>query len=137
MGQGDAEGKACGPSAGRKVGQAPDWSEYWAFARIRLGLTKREFFGLTPRLFAALRKEWMAQRRETLTMASLIRMDLINYSFCHPEKRVELEDLLPGDGPGRAEDGPRLTKKRRREIADAWRRFFKSGIAAQKTAQDK
>jgi hypothetical protein len=43
-----------------------------------------------------MRKEWSEHQRLLRREIALLRCDLINHSICHPEKRVELNDLLPG-----------------------------------------
>lgn len=102
------------------------WAEHYAFARIRMGLSKDEFFLLTPRLFADLRKQFLAARREVHTMLSILRMDVINFSAARPRERITLDDLLPPDPEARAPvmRRPRLTVKRRAAIADGIRNLF-------------
>lgn len=116
-------GKASGPSAGREVARPPDWTEYLAFAEIRLGIPAERFFRLTPRLFDALRHQWEVQQRETFAMFASLRMELINRSFRHAEEPVQLSQLLP-DAKSAVALPQRLTKKRRAEIADSFRRVM-------------
>lgn len=92
-----------------------------------MGLSKEEFFTLTPRLFADLRRQYLRREREVHTMLALLRLDVINFSQRAPKERVRLEDLLPAD-PENEEatpvKRPRLTAKRRAVIADGIRRLF-------------
>jgi hypothetical protein len=88
-------------------------------------LTKDEFFGVTPRLFTALRKQFMAERREAHIMLSLLRMDVINFSAIRPRERITLDDLLPPEETAAPPaQRPRLTARRRAAIADGIRRMF-------------
>jgi hypothetical protein len=90
-----------------------------------MGLSKEEFFSLTPRLFAELRKQYRVARREVHTMLSILRMDIINFSAARPKERITLDDLLPPEDNERAlVKRPRLTAKRRAWIADGIRRMF-------------
>lgn len=98
---------------------------------MNLQFSKREFFELTPRLFAqmcdAWREEQKAARRVQRTLFALLRADVINSAFNRPKRRILPTDLLPKEdlelvkiaGPRR-----RLTEKRRREIADGFRKMF-------------
>jgi hypothetical protein len=101
----------------------------WAFARIRMGLSKGEFFSLTPRAFFKMLEVWRESQRDTHRMIALLRVDLINHSFYRPTKPLELADLMPSAArPGAAGAGTprrrRLTKKFRGEIADRMRQIF-------------
>jgi hypothetical protein len=87
---------------------------------MRMGLTKEEFFALTPRLFSELRKQYLAREREQHTMLALLRLDVINFSYRAPRDRITLDDLLPPEPVKR----PRLTAKRQQQIADGVRRLF-------------
>jgi hypothetical protein len=91
-----------------------------------MGLSKDEFFALTPRLFAALRKQFIAARRESHIMLSLLRMDVINFSAARPRERITLDDLLPPeeDAAAPVAKRPRLTPKHRARIADSIRQMF-------------
>jgi hypothetical protein len=101
------------------------WADHWAFARVRLGLSKEEFFSLTPRLFAMLCKQYAAVRRETHTLVALLRTDIINFSQIHPRERILLDDLLPPENDDRPSTLPRrLSAKRRQRIADGIRAMF-------------
>lgn len=91
---------------------------------MRMGLTKEEFFALTPRLFHELRAQYRKRERDVHTMVSLLRLDVINFSYRAPRERITLDDLLP---PPEAEEPvkrPRLTVKRRAAIAEGFRRLF-------------
>jgi hypothetical protein len=103
----------------------------WAFARIRMGLSKGEFFSLTPRAFFKMLEVWRESQRDTHRMIALLRVDLINHSFYRPTKPLELADLMPAARPGASGSGRgtgprrrRLTKKFRGEIADRMRQIF-------------
>jgi hypothetical protein len=69
---------------------------------------------------------WLEQRHESLTVAALLRRDVINYSFCRPKEPVKLDDLLPPLPKRRRSSGARgrLGRKQREEIAHGFRRFF-------------
>jgi hypothetical protein len=105
----------------------PTWLDLWAFARVRIGLGKAEFFSLTPRSFARMHEVWLERERDTHRMFALLRVDLINHSFYRPTKPLELADLMPAR-PGAAGSGRprrrRLTKKFRGQIADRMRQIF-------------
>jgi hypothetical protein len=116
-------GEDCRPSAARRVGRAASWKEYWVFARVRMGMSKREFFTLMPQEFVDFRKEWLAVRRETQTMLALLRTDVINFSMSPPKRRVRVEDLLPSE-PGKQEPIRRLSPKRRQAVANRIRSVF-------------
>jgi hypothetical protein len=90
---------------------------------MRMGLSKEEFFALTPRLFDELRKQYLKRERETHTMLSLLRLDVINFSYRAPKDRITLDDLLPPE-VSEPVKRPRLTAKRRQAIADGFRRLF-------------
>lgn len=101
---------------------------------MRMGLGKEEFFALTPRLFADLRKQFQKRERETHIMLSLVRMDLINFSAARPKERVTLDDLLPPEHDDQARvKRPRLTAKRRQRIADGFRAMFARCIVEKKS----
>ena len=94
------------------------------FARIRLGMSKREFFSLMPQEFADFRKEWLAGRREAQTMLALLRTDIINFSMNRPKRLVRVEDLLPPE-PGERRAAPRrMSPKRRQAVANRIRSVF-------------
>jgi hypothetical protein len=100
-----------------------------------MGLSKDEFFALTPRLFAALRKQFLSERREAHIMLSLLRMDVINFAAARPRERITLEDLLPPEEDARATPvarRPRLTPKRRSIIADGIRQLFAHCVVEKK-----
>jgi hypothetical protein len=106
---------------------APTWLDLWAFARVRIGLSKAEFFSLTPRAFFKMHEVWLESQRDTHRMIALLRVDLINHSFYRPTRPLELADLMPAARPGAAGSAPRrrrLTKKFRGEIADRMRQIF-------------
>jgi hypothetical protein len=108
---------------------APAWLDMWAFARVRMGLSKREFFAMTPREFFKMHEVWRERERDTHRMFALLRVDLINHSFYRPTKPLELADLMPAARPGAGSgQAPprrrRLTKKFRGEIADRMRQIF-------------
>jgi hypothetical protein len=117
-----------GPSAARRVGRAPSWNEYWAFARLRLGLTKAEFFALTPCLFVELRDSYFAERHELRTMIGELRKDVINFSLCHPESPVTLDGLVPplmkDTPPAAAPQFGHMSKCRRELVAGKMRAWF-------------
>lgn len=105
--------------------------DLFTFARVRLRLSKREFYGLTPRLFFKLHAAYLDERREMHRLAALIRVDMINHSVRAPRKPIELEDLMPAPAgmptarPAARSGRPRrLNKKLRQEIADSVRRMF-------------
>ena len=116
-------------SPGEKL-EAPSWAEYWAFARVRLGMRKAEFFRLTPRLFAELVKVECDRQRELRIPTAVLRRDLINFSFCRPKKEVSLEDLLPGEDWTVSSGVPtgkrrRMTAKRRAALAETLHTVFR------------
>jgi hypothetical protein len=91
---------------------------------MRMGLSKEEFFSLTPRLFTELARQYRRGQRETHTMLALLRLDVINFSYRAPKDRITLDDLLPADLDEMPVKRPRLTQKRRQQIADGFRRLF-------------
>lgn len=93
---------------------------------MRLGLTKREFYALTPVLFCALRKQWVEVEREQRVLFALVRRDLINYSMGRPKRLVTLQDLVPDLEGSIADPSPRkrMTKKRRDRVAATLREVF-------------
>jgi len=100
----------------------------WAFARIRLGLSKDEFFSLTPSMFWKMQESWKKGQRDQLRLVSLLRMDVINCSMRAPKEPIQLRDLLQDeDGLSRSTvsgiERPKMTRKVRTEIANGWRRF--------------
>lgn len=97
-----------------------------------MGLSKDEFFALTPRLFAALRKQFLAARREAHLMLSLLRMDVINFSAARPRERITLDDLLPPEEDAPRPRRPRLTARRRAAIADGIRNLFAHCVVEKK-----
>jgi len=124
MAGGHAGGETRRPSAAREIARDPSWSDYLVFARLRLGISDEEFYRLSPRQFAALWGGWERKEREDLRRIALLRMDLINFSFCRPKKPITLGDLLPGEIDA-AEAEPvrrhRMTRKLRQEIANSFR----------------
>jgi hypothetical protein len=103
-----------------------------------MGLTKDEFFSLTPRLFSAFRKQFLTARREVHVMLSILRADIINFSAARPRERITLDDLLPPDPEDRAPAPrrPRLTSQRRAVIAEGIRHLFPSVIVKQPETKD-
>jgi hypothetical protein len=92
---------------------------------MRMGLSKDEFFSLTPRLFRELRKQYLGHERESYTMLALLRLDVINFSYRAPKDRITLDDLLPPEiEPAEPVKRARMTAKRRAMIADGIRRLF-------------
>jgi len=106
--------------------RAPAWLDLWAFARVRMGLKKDEFFALTPRGFFKMHDAWVDGQREMHRMVALLRVDMINHSLYRPSKPLELADLMPAASARRATipRRRRLTKKLRAEIADRMRQVF-------------
>jgi hypothetical protein len=86
-------------------------------------------------------REWEQKQREARTMLALMRMDIINFSMCHPKKPVQLGDLLPERARESARmtvstRGPvKMTAWRRREVANGWRAFMGSGLAGYTTVE--
>lgn len=114
---------------------APAWLDLWAFARIRMGLSKDEFFALTPRAFFKMRDTWLDQQRDMHRMIALLRVDMINHSMYRPTRPLELADIMPSAGrdprrPAAPERRRRLTRKFRAEIADRMRQVFGAYAAA-------
>lgn len=93
-----------------------------------MGLSKEEFFALTPRLFHELRKQYLREQRKQQAMLALLRVDIINFSYRAPRDRITLDDLLPPDDSDETPTPkrPRLTAKRRQLIADGFRALFAS-----------
>ena len=102
----------------------PAWLDLWAFARIRMGLSKEEFFSLTPRAFVKMHDVWLDAQRDVHRMIALLRVDMINHSFYRPAKPLELADLMPAPGGRPPVKKRRLTRKFRCEIADRFRAIF-------------
>jgi hypothetical protein len=98
---------------------------------MRMGLSKEEFFSLTPRLFAELVRQYRRGQRETHTLLALLRLDVINFSYRAPRERITLDDLLPPDADEQPVKRPRLTEKRRQYIAEGFRRFFANAGAVE------
>jgi hypothetical protein len=97
-----------------------------------MGLSKTEFFTLTPRAFFKMHEIWLDGQRDMHRMVALLRVDMINHSFYRPSKALELADLMPA-ASGRRQAAPRkrrLTKKFRAEIADRMRQVFGAYAAA-------
>jgi hypothetical protein len=132
-----AGGESRRPSAAREITREPSWSDYLVFARLRLGISDDEFYRLSPRQFVALWRGWELKEREDLRRIALLRMDVINFSFCRPKKPITLSDLLPGEAQTqRAEPSrPRMTRKLRQEIANSWRAI--ATVAAPATEAEK
>jgi hypothetical protein len=111
---------------------------------VHLGITAAEFYAMTPRYFAAVRRAWERKEWEQHRSVALLRMDLINFSMSRPKEPVKLDDLLHplpeaverprslAEGSGRP---VRMTPWRRREVADNWRRFMSSGFAGYTTVE--
>lgn len=77
-----------------------------------MGISKTEFFALTPLLLAEMLRADNWKRRERAIQFALLRREIINFSFCHPKKAVELDDLLPDWGNKRRAREPRGKRKR-------------------------
>lgn len=88
-----------------------------------MGLSKREFFSLTPRAFFKMHEVWRERERDMYRLFALLRVDMINHSFYRPTKPLELADLMPSSARPAARRR-RLTKKFRGEIADRMRQIF-------------
>jgi hypothetical protein len=99
-----------------------------------MGLSKEEFFLLTPRLYAELRKQYLRGQREVHTMLALLRLDVINFSQRAPKELVRIDDILPPESEPEQPPAkrPRLTAKRRQQIADGIRRLFAHCVVVEK-----
>ena len=89
-----------------------------------MGLSKDEFFSLTPRAFFKMHAVWLERERDTHRMIALLRVDMINHSFYRPAKPLELADIMPSAAGRPALRRRRLTRKFRGEIADRFRQIF-------------
>jgi len=92
---------------------------------VQLGLSKAQFFALTPRLFATLAEAWRRDRegkaREQRALLAILRADIINFSQRAPKRWIGARDLLPAEdlrGQGESSRPQKLTAKRRRQIAE-------------------
>jgi hypothetical protein len=87
---------------------------------------------MTPRMFMALREQWIAERRQQQRDLAVLRMDVINFSICRPKRLVQLEDLLGEPDAAKVAVSsvrPRkLNKRMRMEIANGWRRQMNAMI---------
>jgi hypothetical protein len=124
-------GDSRGPSSARRVGRAKlsreeQWLFWWSFARHDLGLTSDEFYALTLRQLSALRKRHEQRVGHDEFMLAQLTAYAINFSYRAPKKPVEPRDFMPSQiGKHRSSQAkPRMTRKRRRAIADAFRTFF-------------
>lgn len=61
------------------------------------------------------------RRREQQLLFAQLTAAVINFGFCRPEEQVSIEDLMPVERKVVEEE--ELTDKRRKEIADAFRRW--------------
>ncbi len=80
-------------------------------------------------MLCKLRRQWENEQREWHLVLALLRRDVINFSMRSPQKPVELEDIAPWTvthRQGSAPRGLRMTKERRREIADSFRRTMQA-----------
>ena len=97
----------------------------WSVARYDLHLSESEFWQLTPRQLDALliREKYKIEHDEF--MLAQIAAVTINFAMGHPDKPVQPSALMPSkfsDKQSRS-GKPRMTKKRRQNIADAFRAF--------------
>lgn len=68
----------------------------------------------------------MAEQREREALLTLLRLDVINFSFARPKEPVKFDDLMPdlkASKPGPAKR-KRMTTKRRQAVAEQIRRFI-------------
>lgn len=79
-------------------------------------MSAEEFYELTPRQFAAMRRQWFTREKEFHRAICALRVDVINHSLGRPEKPVTIEMLMPG-----RESVERMTKKRRAFVANRLR----------------
>jgi hypothetical protein len=69
---------------------------------------------------ALVRQHELAMQQQELLFAQLTAA-VINFGACRPKEPVKTEQFMPSQW-GKVEKRPRMTAKRRREIADAFRR---------------
>jgi hypothetical protein len=99
---------------------------WWSRGRYDLGLTSDEFYSLTLRQLSALVKRHEQAREHQDAMLAQLTSCVINFSYRAPQKPTTWQDLMPGEKyrKERSSQRPRMTKKHRRAIADAFRTFF-------------
>lgn len=103
----------------------------WAEARYTLKLAADEFWSLTPRQYAALRKyhRYDVQHRELLN--GMVCSTTANFSMCSPQKPLSPKDFMPSWSDSKP---ARNRKPTRKQIAQKiWAAF--SPIAV--TKEDK
>ena len=69
--------------------------ELWAYAQVRLGLSREQFFRLQARQLNALIRQDRNRREEQEFLFAQLAAAVINFSMCHPEKPVQIDALMP------------------------------------------
>ena len=67
----------------------------WSEARVTLRLSDEEFYALTPRQFAILRKFHGYEVRHRELLNGLVCSTTANYSMGAPEKPLKAADFMP------------------------------------------
>jgi hypothetical protein len=106
------------------------WLQLWSHVRIDLGLTDEEFYDLTPRQIDALSKRFRDRATERASEQEFLFAQLttyvVNFSHWPPKEPASPKDFMPSEMRRRAMEKPkRMTRKRRQEVADAWRIYLK------------
>jgi hypothetical protein len=84
-----------------------------SFAIVQLGLSKDEFFELTPREFVALKKQHEYKTRHTELLTAIIATSIVNTGMCRPEKPLPFSHFMPSEWskqPAKTPRKKRLTK---------------------------
>ena len=92
-------------------------------ALVQLGLSKSEFFELTPRDYTALTDQHKFRTRHTELLTAIVAASIVNTGVCAPEKPLPFTHFMPSEWAKQAAKKPR--KKR---VTKGEREFINSKI---------
>ncbi len=97
----------------------------WSCARYDLGLGDEDFYSLTPRQFDALLRRHRNHVEANELLFAQLTSWVANTGFRSTEKPTHPRDFMPSQWAKHPKPKrPRMTKKRRQDIADGLRMMF-------------
>ena len=96
-------------------------------AVVRLGLSKAEFFELTPREFEALTDQHKYRTRHAELLTAIVATSIVNTGMCAPEKPLPFTHFMPSEWAKQAAKKPqkkRATNGEREFISSKIRSFM-------------
>lgn len=134
MGSVDASTGASRPKrvegeANEPVPHDQEWRDWCSVAIIQFGLSKEEFFSLTPREYHALLAQHKLRIRHTELLHAITSATVTNTSMCAPEEPVPFTRFMPSEWSAQIPKTPRK-KRMTKDDRDALNRKVHCFFAA-------